>query len=253
MATIQLEGAPAWSRQRRIGHYGGALDKRNAARETRPYAYTWYLQIQVLRGSAYTKAPGTLVHVENLAIARLFAGISRAAERLVANSIPLTADERLRYWTEVMAIPVENGDTRQEVRLRAAAKWQAASGSDQAAVDAAVSRLLGSNLVRVWRWDGTDLTTPPKPTFWPGINDGPTGYDLGGGTWISRRAHLTIEVKRIAGQSLAEFLHLMNRSLFNLLDPMLDSHVTWNWATGSVEDGFILGESLLGFDAFGPG
>jgi hypothetical protein len=242
-----------WSRRRRIGHYGGALDKRNASREATPYAWSWYQQVQLMRGSAFTKERGTLVHVENLAIARMYAGIARAAERLECNSVPLTSDERLSYWATVMAVPVGEGDTRQDIRVRCAAKWQAASGADEASVDAAIARLLGDNLVRVWRFRGADLDTPPTPTFWPGVNDGPSGYDLGGGTWLSRRAHVTVEVRRIANQTLAEFLRLMNLDLHRLLDSKIGSHATFNWATGSVEDGFIVGVSLIGFDAFGPG
>lgn len=256
MATagdIELIGEPAWSRKRRIGHYGGALDKRACTTERAPYAHTWWRSLQTYRGSAYTKTAGTLVDVENVAIARLFAGLSRTAEKLQCNANPLTAYERLGYWVEVQAVPVLPEDTHQDIRVRCAAKYGSAQGPTEYAIDTAVEKLLGPNLVRTWRFRGNDLADPaavaPIPTYWPGVNPGPSDHDLGGGTWSSPRCKLTVEVRQLPGQSDREWKQLARRALTDLLDRELDSHATFTAGTGV---GFTVGLSRLGYDLLGP-
>lgn len=250
MATT-LEGGAVWGRRRRIGHYGGALDKRNSKREKTPYAWTWYQELKSMRGSGFRREQDGLYHAENVAIARVFAGISRAAEKLVANSVPLTADERLGYWVEVQAVPVDPDDTRQEIRVRCAAKYRAPAGPTEASTDGAVSQLLGTSWVKNWRQRGSDLATPPTQTFWPTANPGPSAYDLGGGAWLSERAHLVVEVQQLPSQTNAEFLRLMNVHLFGLLDRMLNSDATFNWAI-DVDTGFALDVGQLDFTGFNP-
>jgi len=246
---IVLTGGPAWTRKRKIGHYGGALDKASCTTEQIPYAHTWWRSLQTFRGSAYTKARGALVDVENVAIARLFAGLTRTAEKLRCNSNPLTAAERIGYWVRYQAVPLLPGDTMQDVRVRCAAKYGAAMGPTEGNVDRVCERLLGANFVRTWRFRGADLASPPTPTYWPGVNPGPSDHDLGGGTWLSPRCKLTVEVRQLPGQSDNEWKQLARRALFDMLDRAIDSHATFTVGTGV---GFTLGVSRLGYDLLGP-
>lgn len=250
--TVVLEGLPTWSRERRIGHYGGALDKLDSSTEGRqPYAWAFYREFRAARGSAYrTVYEGTksgLVHSENIASARSEAARWRSADKLANNALPLTSDERLSSWTQILAVETYPDDTRHDLRLRCAAKYQAAVGPIARLVDESVERLLDTTFVRTWRLEGTDLATPPTPTFWPGINPGPAAYSLGGGAWLSARSHFVVEVEQPAGMNTSQFLQLMNVHLFRLLDQTLPAWATFNWATGITGGGFFLDISKLDF------
>lgn len=251
---IELEGDSAWARGRRIGHYGGALDKVDNRTEEVPYAFIAYNELQAMRSSAYSTEVGTLVDVENVAIARSSAARFRAGEKLATNAVPLTADERLEYWVEVQDVPLHPDDTRQDIRTRCSAFYKLAEGATEGNIDKAIEELLGDNFVRTWRARGSDLATPPPQTFQLStdaevLNAGLTAYSLGTGVWLSERAHLTVEVQLLERQTLSEFLRLMNVDLFQLLDRMLPSDMTFNWAL-DVETGFVLDVSQLDFTGF---
>lgn len=248
----KLEGQPTWSRARKIGHYGGAPDKRDSQTEgARPYAWRWYRELQAMRGSAYSTETETLVHVENLAMARSEAARTRAAEKLITNRLPATSDEKLEAHVEAMRVDVFPDDTRHDIRLRCAAKDKAAKGNHERQVDDALKALLGDAFVRIWRQRGSDYGTPPTQTFWPGVNPGPSAYNLGGGCWLSERANLVIEVQQPAWMTSGEFLQLVNVHMFDLLTWMLPAYMTFNWAF-DVSTGFVLDVSMLDFGAIIP-
>jgi len=248
----KLEGKPPWSHDRKIGHYGGELDKRDSNTEgERPYAWRWYRELQAMRGSAYTTDDDTLVHIEHVAIARAEAGRTRAAEKLHANQTPATSDERLESHVNALGVRTAATDSRSEVRARCAAKDQAAKGNNQRHVDTSLETLLGDAYVRSWRQRGTDLANPPTLTFWPGVNAGPAAYSLGGGAWLSERANLVIEVQQPDTMTEAEFLDLMNVHLFHHLTWLLPAYMTFNWAL-EVSTGFVLDVSQLDFGAIVP-
>jgi hypothetical protein len=253
--AVKPQGRPTWSRQRRIGHYGGAPDKQNSDTEgLAPYAWGWYQIMVASRGNLYSGQPEGLVHSENFAIALLLAGAQRASERLRTNSLPTTTAEAIDRWKFITNTLEREGDTLQDLRLRCAANYQAARGNTDQLVDEAVARLLGDSFVRTWRQTGpalpdgnTDLSQPPTQTFWPGVNPGPPAYDLGGGAWLSERCHLVVEVQRIDGQTQRDFLELVNVDLFRLLDRMMPSYASFNWAIGISDGGFFLDISQLDF------
>jgi hypothetical protein len=250
--TVVLEGAPTWSRDRRIGHYGGALDKLNSPTEGRsPYAWAFYKELRGARGSAYrTVYEGVtqgLVHSENVAAARSEAARWRASDKIANNALPLTSDETLGSWLQILAVEVYPDDTIHDIRQRCAAKYQAAVGPIARYVDEAVEKLLGPAFVRTWRFDGVDLATPPAPTFWPVINPGPAAYSLGGGAWLSARCHFVVEVQQPSGTTQQAYLELLNVHLFQLLDQTLPAWATFNWAENLSSGGFLLDISKLDF------
>lgn len=245
-------GRPAWSRAARIGHYDGAPDKEDSATEgATPYAWTWYQELGGMLGSAYSKTPTGHVHAKKLALARSFAAVQRAAEKLGTNSVPGTSDEALGQWVKVTGTHVSPDDTRHDIRQRAAARYLATRGPTWTNIDAAVEALLGPAFVRVWRIAGADMATPPTWTFWPGVNPGPSQFDLGGGTWMSERSRILVEINAPTDASDAAFQQLVNVELFRLLDEMLPAWATFDWAA-NLSTGFLLDISRMDIDALMP-
>jgi hypothetical protein len=249
--TARTVGPPTWSRGRNVSHYGGASDKADSATEgAQPYASTWYSTIQDFRGTTYRRERDGLVHAETLALARSEQARTRAAERMAANQMPGTSDDRLGYWVEVLAVNIRDGDTRSDIRQRCAAKFRAAVGPTISAENEAIDKLLGDRLIAVFRQEGTDLATPPAQTFWPGVNPGPAAYSLGGGAWLSERANLVVGVTQPDPLDTTEFLRLVNVDLYDLLDNMLPGWATFGWGVDP-GTGFVLDVSQLDFGALG--
>lgn len=244
-ATCVPHGLPPWSRQASIGDCDGHPDKRACSTEAYvPYAYSVYQELRAMRGSAYTQKPGTLVHVENLAMARMHAAVClRAPEKIRANATPGRSDEKLEYWVDVLGVPVRDIDQRWQIRERCAAHYRAATGPTYERVVEAVSDLLGDAFVEIIQTTGSNLATPPTQTFWPGVNPGPAAYDLGGGAWLTERARIVVVVQQPSGITDEDFLQLMNVQLFELLDRLLPCWAEWLWVVGS--DGFFLDISSL--------
>lgn len=237
---------------RSIGDYAGQSDK--CASDTEgsvPYAAQWYHELQSCRGSAYSTQPGTLVHCENLAIARLFAAwASRFPEKIRANAIPGKADEKLPYWVKVLGVPVKASDQKWRQRELCAAHFRAVNGPTLSKIRDALSGLLGDAFVDVIQSQGVDLDTPPDPTCWPNINPGASSYSLGGGAWYSRRCHLVVQVVVPSRMTVGQFLQAVQVDMHQLLDRMLPVWATFSWTTfdtiGGV-DGFFLDISQLDF------
>lgn len=241
-------GHVAWSRIANIGDYGGDLNKTDSTAEAEePYAAQWLRDIRAARGSAYTTKSGTLVDAENTALARHFAAVwSRGPEKLRANSTPSRADERLEYWADVLGVDVSIDDQRYDIRNRCAAVWLASAGPTSANIEAVCQRTLGSSFVQAHLFTGSDLDTPPASTFWPGINPGSASDSLGGGAWNSSRCYLWVECQRNPSDELSKIADLMFREMPAALDSLLPAHATFSVSLGY---GFILGTSLLGYDA----
>jgi hypothetical protein len=253
--TVDPPGLPTWSRERKIGHYGGSLDKQNSDTEgTTPYAWGWYRMLVASRPSIFRHQQDGLLHARNVAMARIMAGATRSSEKLRTNSLPTTAAEAIDRWVQILGVRLRQGDTLHDIRQRCAGHYQAARGNSDQLVDEALAKLLGANYVRSWRQTGpplpdgnTDLSSPPAQTYWPTANPGPAAYDLGGGAWLSERAHLVVETIQLDGQTQREFLELMNVDLYGLLDLLLPSYATFNWAIGISAGGFLLDISKMDF------
>lgn len=227
-----------WIPEARIGDYDGATDKVDCNTETDPYAWLWYQEYTAMLGSGFSSAQSGIVHAKKLTLARFEAGKTRACERARNNSVPSTADDCLAQWVECLAVPTRDSDQRWQIRQRCAAKFKGALGATQANIDTACAELLGSQFVTTIHQTGTDLAHPPALTYWPGINPGAPSMDLGGGTWSSERAHITIVMTKPAPSQVSEFLYTANVALFQQLDRLLPAKCSFNWTT-SVQ-GFLL-------------
>jgi hypothetical protein len=249
--TVTLpHGQPAWSRVAAIGDYDGALDKTNSNTETVPYAWSWYQDYTSMIGSAFTTDRASLVHAKKLTLARNEAAKSRAVERAIANSRPGTSDELLGSWAKVLGVQVYPEDERWEVRLRCDARLSAPFGPNPQQVDDSLEKLLGTTYVRTYRSRGTSLADPPSQTFWSENMQFPAA-SLGGGTWMSERARVVVQVRRPPDAELGAFLRTVNVALFRHLDTILPATCTVSWTAWDTEPGFYLDESemdLVGFD-----
>lgn len=244
-------GLPAWSRQASIGDYDGALDKENCRTETTPYAWVWYLDYTAMLGSAFTAERGTIVHARKLAIARMECGKTRSVERAICNAMPGTADELLGNWAVAMAVPVYPEDEPWQVRIRCAAKLQAPAGPNYAEIDDSLRTLLGDVFVTTYRTTGASLGSPPPHTFWSG-HPGAPGLSLGGGTWSSERARLTVQVQRPPEAELGAFLRTVNVVLFQHLDRILPGWSSFGWTVWDSVPGFYLDISRLDLTGITP-
>lgn len=234
-----------------IGDYDGALDKENTRTETTPYAWVWYQDYTAMLGSAFTTERAGIVHAKKLAIARMECGKSRAVERAICNSMPGTADELLGNWAKAMSVPVYPEDERWQVRERCAAKFAAPNGPNFAEIDDSLRRLLGNVYVQTYRTVGASLAVPPPHTFWSG-NPAAPGLSLGGGTWMSERARMTVQVQRSADSELGSFLRTVNVVLFQHLDRILPAWCTFGWTAWDGTPGFYLDVSELDLTGMTP-
>jgi hypothetical protein len=245
-------GRPSWSRTASIEDYGGSLTKHDSETEGEiSYAVMCFLEWRDnLRGSAYTKEEGTLVHVENVALGRFFGCMMRWADRLRNNRQPSLASDSLADWVKILAVPTRPSDTDTEIRAACAAKARGRLGPTRQVVDDSFAELLGDLFIQVWRIDGPDIATPPDLTYWPGVNPGPASYDLGGGAWLSERCHLVIEVTGPQEMQLSEYYYLLNGKLLDLARRILPAYVTCDWAV-NVAGGFELDIDDLDFGSLG--
>lgn len=251
----RARGRPSWSRVAAIGDYDGATDKIASSTEGEvPYAWQWYQDYTAMLGSGFSQARAGIVHARKLALARSEAARSRAAERFLANCIPETSDELLPQWAQILRISTA-GQPSWLVRQKCAAKFAAVRGSSAVDVDATLTELLGSAYIQSIRLNTDPLSTPPDPTFWPGVNNGPSVYSLGGGTWFSKRAQLVVQLTRPSQADLGQFLRLVNVDLFAVLDDLLPATATFTWTIfdkASVSAGFLLDVSRLDLTGLTP-
>lgn len=232
-----------------IGDYGGSPDKIDSETEGEsPRAWGIYRELQAMRGDAYSKARSGYIHIEHLALARHLAWVwYRLPEEAVNNRTPSRADALLGYWVKVLGVPNYPGDQKWEIRKRCAIKYRRLSGSTRTDIDAAFEEQLGDALVSIERNYGVSLSAPPSPTYWPGGTPGPADLDLGGGTWTSQRSHLFFVLSRSLLADRDNFYRVANSALFSLADNILPAWVTFSWYLDG--SGFIINESLLGYDA----
>jgi hypothetical protein len=233
-AVVTIYGE--WGPRRTIADYGGSRRKRNDLTEHPvPYAAQIYRDLQQQRGGAYTTARGSFVHAENMALARFWASMAyRSPDRFRANLSPSGASDSLDYWSKFLKVGRRAGESEDFWRERMRVHYRA--GSRPATYENLrqdCSDLLGDAFVGITLYT-SDLQTPSANTYWPGINDGPPSFNIGGGTWISDRAKVTINVTQPGGMTQGEYDDLVNVRLFDLLDRACPAWVTVQWQDSQV-------------------
>ncbi len=228
--TIEVYGS--WGPRRSLGDYSGSTGRKDDTREHPvPYAAQIYEDLKQQRGSAYTQKAGTLVHAENLTIARTMSSASfRLAEKYRNNAIgPAKSDEALPYWSRVLGLSQGPDEDKFKFRDRLAIHFKPSKGATYDNMVSEFSTLLGDAFVSITRNHDDEFESPPATTYWPVINPGPDTYDIGGGAWLSERAQVIINVQQPGGMSEGEFHQLVNVSLFRLVDTLLPAWCTAQW------------------------
>lgn len=232
----------------KLEDYGGAPDKVDTDAETTPYAWSWYLELEDMLGSAFTKARTGYVHAQKLALARLFgAGLQRANERFVNNCVPASASDLLPTWAQCFNVQFAPSTPEWQVRRDCSVRMKLLTGCTVDNIDNAIEEQLDGNLVAVHRNTSDPLSSPPANTYWPGGLPGDPNYSLCGYQWSSGRAHVWAEVTWPPDLSQTEFLQLTDVRLFRLMDLALPAHATFAWDLDT-NTGFILDVSLLGYE-----
>lgn len=238
--TTVPNGRPAWSRAAVIGDCDGSLDKEDTITEQTPYAWIYYQEYTGALGSAFTILATGATHCRKLALGRLAAAIVRGAEKINANSVPVTADDMLGEWVQILQLRITGTETKQDIRIRAAAKFSTAKGAARPQIDQVCSDLLGSYFVAVVRNQGSDLANPPPNTKWPGIAPGSSIYAISSDAWLSERSSIFVSVNGPTDIRDATFSQLVNVELFNELDRTLPAWCVPGWSVGSTTTGFLL-------------
>lgn len=226
--------------------YGGHPEKRAASNEEIPYAYAHYDDVEAGLGNAFTTDRTGIVHLKKLVIARRLAGVSRARERAIANSIPGTSTDLLRLWSSILQVKVFAGDPDWLIRDRTERAFISINPLDFDELADECRAIIGDYFVDFEHIDTDDLENPPAGTFWP---KGPVGspvIDLGGGTWTTKRQHLVVRVKAPQSPGDNDF-NLLMMQLTNMLTRRMPGTWTFNWAIEG--SGFFLDQSWLGYDA----
>lgn len=239
VTTVPL-GRPAWSRAALIGDCDGASDKEDTRTESAPYAWIAYQEYTAAMGSAFTPLATGVVHCRKVALGRLAAALVRGAEKINANSVPVTADDMLGEWVQILQLRLTGRETKQDIRVRAAAKFSATKGATRANVDQACADLLGRYFTSIIRHQGTDLANPPPGTKWPGIAPGATTFAISDGAWYSERSSIVVSVNAPTDLQDAAFSQLVNVELFNELDRLLPAWMSHSWSVAADTHGFLL-------------
>lgn len=234
--TITVKVYASWGKAATIEDYGGDLDKRDAERETVPYAWLQYQDLTGSLGSGYGTAMSGAFHSRKLAIARALAACLRSEERLRANAHPDTADAMLEEWTKSVNVAVPFGESKAKTRKYTALMFRAESGQSIPAIERACSALLGDKFIGVRVFDIDD-----PASVWP------TSWDIGGGVWASTRCKFLVDVKPPLNAGDQEFKDLVQVRLMNMLDRIAPSHSWFNWTIPG--DGFFLDVSPLDYTA----
>lgn len=232
------------TRKFRIDDYDGALDKENCRTEETPYAWAQYQDLTSGLGDGFTTERTGVLHARKMAIARQLGEADRINERTTANALPATAHASLGDWVKIMRLRVSGDTPMHQIRQRVAAQFEAAKGNSITDVDAACAAILGPMFVQVHRIGTDDLTDEPAPTYWPAGSAGPVDYDIGGGTWLTVRSHIVVEIQDPPDIRDPAFQELQ-QNLYRMLDDLMPAWCTFSLAV--IGDGFTLDVDQLDY------
>lgn len=207
-----------------MGSYGGFRPYPRRYGGGKPRAKIFRDAIATGRGTAYSKDAGTAVAVENLAIGRAIARAWDTNERLgnIGNAQRMGV-EMLERWEAIYSLNVGPDDTLATRRARLEV-LQAAIG--QASLLSYLTTLLIAALGPVFV--AVETIDPSIANI--GVPDGtyPFGNVVPGYPWFSTVNHILIRVTQPVGYRDDQF-HDAVAQVFEIVDPMLPSHMTFDW------------------------
>lgn len=228
-----------------IGHYGSSTQKRNDPFfGDVPAAYVWYQAIRDQRGTAYSTKEAHIQYAEDIATARVFAGIEQAAERMRRNSFPGTADERLGYWINVFGTTPRVDESEESVRRRLAIRYRGFLANSGSYIDNAIEETLGDGLVAIYRPRGADFDNPPYGSWHPAYTPGEQSINIFDtpeeGPKVSPVGSILIRLDLGYYGTVDNLLAVARVDLAELLGVLLPAHMTWRFGLNDPEEGFRL-------------
>lgn len=190
--------------------------------------------LNTVRGTAYTAEPGTIVWVENMAIARTLADAWGTARRFANQFIPEKMTVFLERWENIFGITPLQSETLLERRLTVDAKFKA---FNIAPFTQNVKDFINSIMSQVF----IDLLHVPSALSTGYVTGGTTitgGVTLLDGDWSSNIAYVGVRLYQPLYMEDAEFYDVANKFRPHL-DAFLPAWTTFNWGRFSVADGTI--------------
>lgn len=187
-----------------------------------------------VRGTAYMAEPGTIVWVENMAIARTLADAWGACNRLANQFIPAKMTVYLSRWEEIFGINPLSTDSFVDRRNVIDAKFKA---FNVAPFTQNVKDFMNSIMSEVFI---TLIHVPSELST--GYCEGGTtitgGVTLADGPWSSNIAYIAIRLYQPLFMTDAEFYDEANKFRPHI-DAFLPAWTSFNWGRFSVADGTI--------------
>lgn len=190
--------------------------------------------LNTVRGTAYNADPGTIVWVENMAIARTLADAWGTARRFANQFIPAKMTVYLSRWEKIFGISPLQSETLTERRNTVAAKFEA---FNVAPLTQNVKDFIDSIMSDVF----IDLLHVPSQYSTGYVEGGTTisgGVTLLDGSWSSNIAYVGVRLYQPLHMTDAQFYDTANKFRPHL-DAFLPAWTTFNWGRFSVADGYI--------------
>lgn len=215
------------------GFYGFSADREDSSdEESTSYVEIHYNSITAGIGNAFTNKIESNVSVRKLSLARQLAADTRIANRLGYNNLPLTADENLEYWANLLDVKVDfEKQSRHTIRKILAAKYAIVKGNDKLNLDQSLTRLLGDRFVRVIYRENNDLSLYVTPTFVGNIGVPEIRKLTANGAYTSARSFVSIQIKDLA--TLDELLKKELEEFLNSTLPVWNTYELVNDNSGN--------------------
>ena len=159
-----------------------------------------------------------------------------AGKRAANQAQPLKMLDWLESYEQAMQLRPGLGDSDAQRRAELAAKFVALTGNAERDILAAVSQVMGINIVQVYYLDDSEATT-----YLPGINPGPPHLD-----WFSQRCIAFVEVTAagLTGDQFDKRVAKLAETLESILPTWMAYDIARFDDLGS-GSGFYLDHSLL--------
>lgn len=200
----------------RTGRLGGA----------KPTAAVILEELKLALGDAFTFDNFSIVGAENTAIARALAAVRDSTEKIINNATPLYCHDMLAVWAERLGVSYTNSDSVNTIRNRCIAKYRAQQGPSRTNIQDTLDALLRNALVEIRYYDYETFEAEDPNVM---------------------RCHLTVYVEQPSNMTYDELYYMMVGEFWDLMDLMLPAYSQFDFSIG--DEGFIIGESLLGHTA----
>lgn len=190
------------------------------------------------RGTAYASDRGTVVWIENLAIAKTLADAWETARRFSLQFDPARMSIFVERWEKILSIIPNPGETMNERRRTIAEKFRLfINPALSQAVQDMLAKLIPDIFLNII-YSGTSTAT----SYVPGGVTIPGGVTLLSGAWYSSIHNLAVRVYQPPSMTELDFYDQANK-FRRAFDSYIPAYVTYSWGR------FALGEGTISLPA----